>query len=39
MLRFHKAVVFDSSARAEVNGYIVELDPQLGFRVLGRAGA
>ncbi|MBK5290354.1 MAG: CRISPR-associated helicase Cas3' [Acidobacteriia bacterium] len=39
MLRFHKPVVFDSSARAEVNGCIVELDPLLGFRVLGRAGA
>jgi CRISPR-associated endonuclease/helicase Cas3 len=39
MLRFHKAVVFDSSARAEVNGYIVELDPLLGFRVRGKAGA
>jgi CRISPR-associated endonuclease/helicase Cas3 len=36
MLRFHKPLIFDSSGRAEVNGHIVELDPLLGFQVLGR---
>jgi CRISPR-associated endonuclease/helicase Cas3 len=39
MLRFHKAVIFDSSARVEVNGYMVELNPLLGFRILGKSGA
>jgi CRISPR-associated endonuclease/helicase Cas3 len=36
LLRFHKPVVFDSSGRANVNGWVVELDPLLGFRTLGR---
>jgi CRISPR-associated endonuclease/helicase Cas3 len=36
LLRFHKPVVFDSSGRANVNGWVVELDPFLGFRTLGR---
>ena len=38
MLRFHKPIIFDSSGRAEVNGWILELNPLLGFRVLGREG-
>jgi CRISPR-associated endonuclease/helicase Cas3 len=36
MLRFHKPLIFDSSGRAAVNGWILELNPLLGFRVLGR---
>jgi hypothetical protein len=36
MLRFHKPVVFDFSGHAEVNGWIVELNPLLGFRILKR---
>jgi CRISPR-associated endonuclease/helicase Cas3 len=35
-LRFHKPVIFDSSGRAEVNGWTVELNPLLGFRILGK---
>ena len=38
MLRFHKPVVFDTSGRADVNGWLVELNPLLGLRILGRKG-
>jgi CRISPR-associated endonuclease/helicase Cas3 len=39
MLRFHKPVVFDASGRADLKGWLLELDPALGFRILGRTGA
>ena len=38
MLRLHKPHIFDSSGRAVVSGWTFELNPLLGFRVLGREG-
>jgi CRISPR-associated endonuclease/helicase Cas3 len=38
MLRFHKPLIFDSSGRAEINGWTVELNPLLGFGILEKGG-
>jgi hypothetical protein len=37
LLRYHRAIFFDASARAEIAGYSVELHPSLGFRILRKA--
>lgn len=36
MLRYHRVLTFDAGNKARINEYVVELDPELGLRIVGK---
>ena len=38
LLRYHRVLFFGQDSKTTVNGFTVDLDPELGFRVMGKEG-